>query len=82
VALSGYARVMSTRDHMGAAIAWRTTHMIVYDTRAALSWGATWNAWGMRFDDVRAQLVIDGWVVLIGEHNGVMSRLGRESVKR
>jgi len=56
--------------------------MIVYDTRAALSWGATWNAWGMRFDDVRAQLVIDGWVVLIGEHNGVMSRLGRESVKR
>ena len=37
---------------------------------------------GMKCDDVRAELIIDGCVFLIGEHNGVMSRLGRESVKR
>ena len=37
---------------------------------------------GMKCDDVRAELIIDGCVFLIGEHKRVMSRLGRESVKR
>jgi hypothetical protein len=36
----------------------------------------------MKCDDVRAELIIDGCVFLIGEHKRVMSRLGRESVKR
>jgi hypothetical protein len=32
----------------------------------------------MKCDDVRAELIIDGCVFLIGEHKRVMSRLGRD----